>query len=140
LEEILLDAGRPADFSLSSLESSPAETGGTGEEWLAALNRALPRLPLRPMQAELTLLLARRALLRARGDDHDGSPPRRLLTDLDKIASLLQKTPGDFRPLSQGLNPQDRRIYILALTEQLRYTFGTATIEPFRRSLAQAPT
>jgi CheY-like chemotaxis protein len=108
------------------------------EEWLAALEEALARLPLRPLQPDLMLLLARRRLQVYGTEADPGESVSGVISALDKVTSLLRNSSQDSRPIAVGLDAQQRLIFTFALAEQLRYTFGTTAVAAFQHALARA--
>ncbi len=115
--------GRAPPLSLCSQQ--PA-AGLSAEEVAAALESALRLLPLQPVRPALVLLLARRGLARAGDSRPPGSAPPR------------PASPAALRRLARRSRPEALLAFVVALTEQLRFVFGTAVAAPFEAALTRA--
>jgi DNA-binding response OmpR family regulator len=135
IEEAFADLdGRPAAGFLSSPKDG--ESPPSLDEWTAQLSRAVAQLPLRPLETEVMALLVGRCFHRAAAAKEWAAE---MILELDNLAPHLRNSGADIRVLARLLTPRHRQPFVLALGEQVRYTFGTPAVVGFHAALAPAP-
>ena len=137
LQEILEDIKSPRQPS-SDQNGPPPGRLLRAEEWVALMDRALPRLPLHPLPSDLILNLVRRFLRGSWYPSASEIPGTELISALDKLAPVMRNSSQDSWTIARNLIPQHLRTFTFAFTEQLRYTFGSSAVDAFRHTIAQS--